>query len=512
MQQASVNKEIEKWGMYELQLDGPTEGNPYTDVSLKANFIHGEKQVEVEGFYDGKGIYKIRFMPDETGEWEYMTSSNQAVLDKIGGTFNCIQNTKGNLGPVRVHNQYHFAYAEGKEFYPFGTTCYAWIHQPENLQKQTLETLSKSCFNKLRMCVFPKFYSNNSSEPELYPFEGTAPAQWDFTRFCPAFFNRLEKAVEMLMTMGIQVDLILFHPYDKGHWGFDRMDAKTDERYLHYIIARLGAYKNIWWSLANEYDYMEEKTKEDWERNIDIVAKTDPYHHLLSIHQGDVLYDHWNPNITHASIQLGTKKDTVSLGFGVYKAHRDVYHKPVIYDEVGYEGNLIQRWGSLTAQELVDKYWKAIVSGAYMTHGETFTHPEDIIWWSKGGVLKGQCPERIQFLKEILEQSGIDGLEPLDHWWILNGAGKNGQYYLYYFGEECPTEWKFELPAFKIPQEIAYGTQFKVEIIDAWNMTIQTIEQYYEVTDKDRYHYSCNHHPVVELPGKPYTAIRITRV
>lgn len=149
----------------------------------------------------------------------------------------------------------------------------------------------------------------------------------------------------------------------------DRMDASTDERYLHYVIARLASFRNIWWSMANEYDYMSEKKNEDWDRNIKVVADIELYHHLLSIHQGDVMYDHWNPNISHASIQLGTMRDIVGLGFGVFKTHIDTYHKPIIYDEVGYEGNLIKRWGRLSAEELVDKFWKAMVSGTYMTTG-----------------------------------------------------------------------------------------------------------------------------------------------
>lgn len=500
-----------KWDVFEIALQGPADGNPYTDIQLGAQFVRGTRRFEVEGFYDGDGVYKIRFMPDESGEWQYTVHSNAVELDGVGGTFLCTECASGQHGPVRVYNTYHFAYADGTMFYPFGTTCYAWIHQPELIREQTLDTLSKSCFNKVRMCIFPKYYSNNNTEPECYPFEKTAPDQWDFTRFNPVFFRHLEQCIGRLRELGIEADVILFHPYDKGHWGFDRMDKETDARYLRYVIARLGAYSNVWWSMANEYDYMEEKTKADWERNIEIVSKTDPYHHLLSIHQGDVLYDHWNPHLTHASIQLGTKNDSVSLGFGVYKSHRDVYHKPVIYDEVGYEGNLIQRWGSLTAQELVDKFWKAAVSGVYMSHGETFTHPEDLIWWAKGGVLKGQSPARIAFLKEIIEQSGVDGLEPLDRWWILNGAGRNGQYYLYYFGETCPTQWRFRLPAFKVAQEVAYGTRFRVDVIDTWNRTVQPVTEYYEVTDKDRYHYTCNHHPTVELPGRPYMAVRIVR-
>jgi hypothetical protein len=509
-QNIGIDNKVECWGIFEIILDGPSHGNPFSDVNFKGKFFKGDIIKEVDGFYDGDGVYIIRFMPDVIGEWEFITESNAVGLDGIRGSFLCKEAEKNNHGPVKVHNQYHFAYSDGTSFFPFGTTCYAWTHQSEKLQEETLATLKENCFNKLRMCVFPKYYSNNNTEPELYPFEGTAPDQWDFTRFQPKFFRHLEKQLLALMELGIESDLILFHPYDKGHWGFDRMDAETDARYLKYLIARLGAFRNIWWSMANEYDYMEKKTKEDWNRNIEIVAKTDPYHHLLSIHQADVLFEHWNPYITHASIQMGLLKGSVRSGMGRLRMLRDAYQKPVIYDEVGYEGNLVQRWGQLEAEALVDNFWQAITSGTYMTHGETFTHPQDIIWWAKGGKLRGKSPKRIAFLKQILEESKLSGLEPLDHWWVINGVGKNGSYYLYYFGNETPTEWKFELPAFKIPVEM--GTKFKVEVIDTWNMTICEVEDLFEITDKDRYHYTCNFNPKVELPGREYIAIRIIKV
>ena len=31
--------------------------------------------------------------------------------------------------------------------------------------------------------------------------------------------------------------------------------AAVDDRYLRYVVARLAAYRNVWWSLANEYDF-----------------------------------------------------------------------------------------------------------------------------------------------------------------------------------------------------------------------------------------------------------------
>ena len=44
---------VERWELFELSLDGPREGNPFVDVALSAQFRHGDRAVEVQGFYDG---------------------------------------------------------------------------------------------------------------------------------------------------------------------------------------------------------------------------------------------------------------------------------------------------------------------------------------------------------------------------------------------------------------------------------------------------------------------------
>src|ERR1700754_1266306 len=63
--------DIEQWGVYEVSLPGPEDGNPFIEVSFVAEFSLGHRHVTIPGFYDGKGIYKIRFMPDAIGEWAY---------------------------------------------------------------------------------------------------------------------------------------------------------------------------------------------------------------------------------------------------------------------------------------------------------------------------------------------------------------------------------------------------------------------------------------------------------
>jgi hypothetical protein len=71
-----MSSNVEQWSLFEVELGGPSEGNPFVDVELSAEFSCGSKRVKVPGFYDGEGIYRMRFMPEEQGEWTYSTKSN----------------------------------------------------------------------------------------------------------------------------------------------------------------------------------------------------------------------------------------------------------------------------------------------------------------------------------------------------------------------------------------------------------------------------------------------------
>ncbi|MFC1601606.1 DUF5060 domain-containing protein, partial [Candidatus Sumerlaeota bacterium] len=78
---------VEQWGLYEVTLSGPADGNPFVESRLSATFAAQHKTMSVGGFYDREGIYRIRFMPDNTGTWEYDTKSNVPRLNwgKLSG-------------------------------------------------------------------------------------------------------------------------------------------------------------------------------------------------------------------------------------------------------------------------------------------------------------------------------------------------------------------------------------------------------------------------------------------
>jgi len=494
---------IKKWGIFELSLKGSEAGNPFMDTQFSAEFKHGNKIYRPEGFYDGNGIYKLRFMPDEEGTWTYNTSSNSADLDQKKGQFVCIPADPTTHGPVKVRNQFHFGYADGKAFYPFGTTIYEWSFQDQKRKDQTIETLRSSPFNKVRMLAIMPYssaYIQGPNKKTVFPFVGTEKDNFDFSRFNPEYFKALEQDIRRLADIGVQADLILFRPYDKGKWGFDMMDDATNIRYLKYMVARFAAYHNIWWSMCNENSFIKHLTDEDWDRYFQVVQKADPYGHLRSIHNADRIYDYTKPWVTHVSLQY---YNVVKSPWGT-SLLRDIYKKPIVNDEINYEGDISRRWGQLSGQEMVYRFWNAYIGGGYATHGEALSTG----WIGGGGKLEGESPAHIAFLKKIIESGPAEGMEPIDHFYTPNVAGKYGEYYLIYFGKDTPAKWEFILTK----SGLAPGMRFKAEIIDSWNMTITPVNRVFEIKKNDDYTFTDKLLPVINLPGKPYIAIRITRI
>jgi hypothetical protein len=515
---------VEKWDTFELVLRGPETGNPFLDVTLTADFTRQDHTLRVHGFYDGEGVYKVRFMPGAEGTWTYITHSSAAELDNQRGALTCTPPSANNHGPVRVADTTHFTYADGSAYIPVGTTCYVWNLQGDELEERTLKTLETAPFNKMRMCVFPKRYLFNNNEPPSYPFPGQVtqawdpallnnyrasepPKYWDFNRFNPRYFQHLEQRILDLRKLGIEADLILFHPYDFGAWGFDRMPADVNDRYLRYLVARLSSFRNVWWSFANEYDLMLDRTTADWDHYFQLVQELDSSNHLRSVHNCTAFYDHTQPWVTHCSVQHSA--------LGQTGAWLKKYNKPVVVDECGYEGDIHMIWGDLSPEELMLRFWAGFTSGGYVGHGETYTNEQELLWWSKGGELIGAAPARIAFLRKVFEQgprlSPVPKIDPAladavteafkepgaaakvvpeGPWNIEAGGYHDSDYFLFYFGMHQPGLRNFNLPT----------GNYRVDVIDTWNMTIEPA-------------FECASGQIgVKLPGRKFMAVRIQKV
>jgi hypothetical protein len=130
------------------------------------------------------------------------------------------------------------------------------------------------------------------------------------------------------------------------------------------------------------------------------------------------------------------------------------------------------------------------VQGGYVTHGECFMDNDDVLWWSKGGVLKGETTPRLRFLRSILDELPPDaaGINPLPTDFDVLAGGVAGRYHLIYLGHHQPSLRTISVHP---------GTRYRVDVIDTWNMTITELPGIYE----DQF--------TLPLPARPYLAIRL---
>lgn len=502
---------MKQYEMFELRFKGDELVSSAVEIDLTAEFTVNKKTTRVKGFYNGEGSYIIRFYPDIAGTYTYKVTG----VAETKGVELC-ESSKEH-GMVRAEGN-HFLYEDGTPYYPFGTTVYALAHQEQVIIEQTFETLAAAPFNKIRHCIFPKHYDYNHNEPKFYPFDKKEDGGWDVHQPCFAFWDNMEKIIFRLGKLGIQSDLVLFHSYDR--WGFTCLSLEEWKIYVDYVMRRFSAIPYIWWSMANEYDFIFNHDLEEWYEIEKFIIENDPYQHLLSNHNGMKLYDFSRPGITHCSIQTNA--------IHMADIWQKRYQKPVIFDEFCYEGNVQYEWGNISGFEMVNRFWQACAKGAYGTHGETFYSEDKVLWWSKGGKLKGESSKRIRFLRDLLE-SFPSPLEPWDEMdfedfsnpteikkegevppffkvmnWLTeeertNLGWKNAAYaghcqedvYLKYYARQCVA-----ISSIKLPKEHTY----KIEVIDIWEMTRETINE--EASGKTK----------IILPGKEGIALLAIKI
>lgn len=115
---AKISGNLKKWHTITLTFTGPNSGeknspNPFLNFRLNVTFKKGEKTVLVPGYYAADGNasetsadhgnkWRVHFMPDETGEWEFSasfrTGKNIAVsADPQAGETTAFDGTVGSF-------------------------------------------------------------------------------------------------------------------------------------------------------------------------------------------------------------------------------------------------------------------------------------------------------------------------------------------------------------------------------------------------------------------------------
>jgi len=406
-----VIDDIPKWDMHEFELHGKSwVDNPFIQSAVIGEFVSPSgKKLMADGFYDGDDTWRVRFAPDEEGDWRYLVRGEGVEIFREG-VLHCISPKSKGFIHVHPDNPYAFTYDNGDPFFPMGDTCYGlYTDSPitPELRSQYLKTRRDQNFNFVRMGIVhsPNHWDKDS---RFFPWGGT-PQNPDLDRFNPQYFQDLDQVLKEMKSKGMNAELIILTFYQKPFTDTNIWTPKRERNWLKYITARYSAFSNIFlWTISNEYE-----THPDGDYRLDLpddvewakatakfVKQHDPYKHLVTIHPvisasthgnrpGDPYDKPWRIGeffgqgdemdvISQQTGQAGVWDENMQCWIGddpylVASLSSDrKYQKPVMNTESGYE--FLQGYPNYQRQaHHTDKVrrsaWRIVCAGGYFASG-----------------------------------------------------------------------------------------------------------------------------------------------
>ena len=166
--------QVARYGMQEIRLTGESGGNPYIEREVFGEFTGAHESKRVRGFYDGEGVYKVRFMPAFEGEYSFRITGNYVDgAEEHTGRFDVVPPRSGEHGPVHAVGA-RLYYADGTAHVDIGTTCYVWTWQTDAMVERTLESLRRGPRPTAGACATCRSTRRRSGRPTKL----TMPKTW----------------------------------------------------------------------------------------------------------------------------------------------------------------------------------------------------------------------------------------------------------------------------------------------------------------------------------------------
>lgn len=403
---ATANEKIVTlYGMFETEINSDKEyKNPfdYTEVAFNAKFVSpGGKTFSVSSFYDGQDfagidVWKIRFMPHESGRWKYRVSNDvgNAVQN---GEFRVTDDVAhaANHGHVKVdiENNRYLIHDDGTpHFWIGGKWISARDYGPESKSGQLNKGFDKRVSlgygyktNQQLINYLDQMtkYKHNGIllKIALLPLENDR-ISWDLD-----WIQRGDWLVQEALKRGIYVQINMFDTWSRGKdyyfkynmKGSDQLfdiwtdgDDKYKKNYLRYIVSRFSAYANVYWELGNEMEHTNCGScfvQLANEKYLPWIRQFDPYQLPIGLSE----------NIW--------RKTTADIGF-LHQANilpDESMDRPVIMNELvryDFEPSLLQKiWRKLLSKPLPRGLWhddamndKALRFTFRRTFWKVFTH------------------------------------------------------------------------------------------------------------------------------------------
>ncbi len=271
--QVCAQNQIKLWDKYEYEFtSAKTYENPIYNVrNFEITFTSPTgRQRKVYGFWDGGQLWKVRFMPNETGKWTWNStcsdSENTGLHDR-SGSFQCVSNDskldiyhRGAI--VHPKGAYHFTYHDGTPY--FWSACTAWNGALKSTDEewQTYLTHRRDHHYNLIQLVTTQWRGCDESADGLVAYEGSGQISIN-----PEFFNRIDKKIDEANSFGLLVSPVILWalPSGAGRHLSPGYHLPLEEAVMlaKYIVARYQG-NHVVWTLGGDgryYDDLESRWK-----------------------------------------------------------------------------------------------------------------------------------------------------------------------------------------------------------------------------------------------------------
>ncbi len=396
----------------------PHARNPFTDASFKGWFESndGSKRWQVDGFCDSRdgSVFRIRFMPSAVGDYKYFVEYRQSSGNKPStGTFHASDGHR--RGPIRIDPQYrwHFVWEGTGEHYFFnGTTAY-WLMgwRDESVIQASIDRLHKLKVNRMRVTVAGRsslFYG----EPVMVGDDWTLfitpwPAThaddvyhpgFDYSRFDMSYWQKFDRALRYARDRDMVISLVLDMNDGQVH---PEAGSEDEYRFIHYAVARFGAFSNITWDLGDDLD----RYRNQWWTHTTgtLIKDWDPYRHLATSHPiNNAHQDRTSDWFDFTSFQEWSRKQHSFMLGQRSQQEKLVRIVPQTNEEYGYEDHY-PLWtaglGSESADTLRRTAWDIAMAGGYQTTGESARRGTNVWPDTGGGWMNGRGDDTMTMLQ-----------------------------------------------------------------------------------------------------------------
>ena len=366
----------------------------------------------------GDPEYRIRFRPDEAGEWNYKIylCLGSDTYEELNGKIEIASSSEEFKGQIQVDktNNRVFKYEDGTTFMPIGENIGWWTNNSRKIYDFYVWFLNS--------------HNNNMNIARIWMATWGFCLHWGKSIYDLsdrlAYAGRLDRTIEYAEQFDMYVMLTLINhgqfssevnaewasnPYNVKNGGIldkpekfftDSEAKKVYKNELMYIVARYGYSDHIMcWELFNEVDWTDNASInavniKNWHKEMaTFIRQNDPYNHMISTsyktEQGLAFTLEEIDYVCPHNYGYAGKNICEALPSVQDKLYNQ-YKKPVLYAEIGIDWENGQNNYRLDPKgvSLKQASWAGMMGGgaggAMNWWWDSYVHPYDLYYQFKG--------------------------------------------------------------------------------------------------------------------------------